>query len=411
MVARGTEAVAHVFGSSAVLGRTIKTPDGATREISDERMSREHASVRFERGHWVVADLGSRNGTFVNAQRIAGEVRRRGDTVVRCGHSVFVLLGDATGQPAPLAGDAIGPELARSYDQIKRGAASPTLLLFGEAGAGKDDAARLFHAASPRRPGPFVSVRCGALVEGVAERLLFGAKRGIVESIGQFQMARGGTIFLDEIAALGPNAQKKLGRLIDKRELEPVGALEGTPIDVGIAVGGDAELRLTVADGRFDPELYTRLSKLTVQLPPLRERRVDIARLAVRTVATVNPELLVHAKFVEACLVRPWPGNVDELQAAVRKAADAANREQRDSVRVEDLDLAAGMTAGALAAETAVERPKRDTPPAEINKAAVELALLRSGGVIHLAARILGIHRSQLYQLMDKFGIVFTEER
>ena len=118
----------------------------------------------------------------------------------------------------------------------------------------------------------------------------------------------------------------------------------------------------------------------------------------------------MHAKFVEACLVRPWPGNIPDLQAAVRKAASTTLSVGRDTVRVEDLDPAAGLTTGALAAETAVERPRKDTPPADLGKAEIEAALVKANGVVHLAARALGVHRSQLYQLMDKHGIVFTDE-
>lgn len=409
MVARGTELVAQVFGDAAVLGRTV-VAGGTTSEIADERMSRAHASVRFEGGHWVIVDRDSRNGSFVNGQRIAGEVRRRGDTVLRLGHTVFVLLADAAGHPAPLDGATPGPELARAYAAIRGAAASPAVMVFGEAGTGTGVAARAYHDAGPRRAGPFVTVACGAMPEGVAERLLFGARKGVVESIGQFQLARGGTIFLDDVAALAPNVQAKLLRTLELGQVVPVGAPAGTPIDLGIVAGAQAELRLAVADGRFDPELYRRLAAVTVQLPPLRERRVDIARTVHAEVAGVDPKLRVHAKLVEASLVRPWPGNVDELQAAIRDAANAARVQGRELVRLEDLDPAAGFTASALAAQTAVERPKHATPPADLDKAGIEAALVRANGVIHIAARILGIHRAQLYQLMDRHGIVFTEE-
>ncbi len=412
LVHRGIEAVALAFEPTAMLGRTITTADGTTCEVADDRMSREHAAVRFERGHWVIVDQESRNGTFVNGQRITGEVRRRGDTTLRLGHSVFVLLADATGHPTPIdSGDAIvGPELARAYDRIRRAAATDALLVYAEPGAGKEVAARLYHEASTRKLGPFVTVNCAAFPDGVADRLLFGGKKGVVESIGHFQMAHGGTIFLDEIAGLAPSAQAKLLRLIDKHQVEPVGAIGGTSIDVGIVAGAHAELRLAVSDGRFDAELYRRLSQVTIQLPALRERRIDIARLAQREVVATDPALKAHAKLVEACLVRPWPGNVRELCAAVRKAALDVQAQKRDVVRVEDLDPAAGLTAGALAAETAVERG-RNTPPAdELDKAKIEAALVRANGVVHVAARMLGIHRSQLYQLMDQHGIVFTEE-
>src|SRR5205085_1193459 len=162
--------------------------------------------------------------------------------------------------------------------------------------AEREAAARVYHAASPRSAGPFVPVACAALPDGVAERLMFGAKKGFVESIGQLQMAQGGTLFLDEVAALGPNVQARLLHVV----------------------------------------------------------------------------------------------------------AAPAKPQQRDIVRVDDLDASAGLSAHQLVAETAVERPKRETPPADLGKAEIEAALARAKGVIHIAARILGIHRTQLYQLMDR---------
>jgi DNA-binding NtrC family response regulator len=399
MVARSTEAVAFAFGPAATLGRTVKPAGGPSVDIDDDRMSREHATVRYERGYWVITDHESRNGTHVDGERVRGEVRRRGDTVLRLGHSVFVLLADASGHPAPLDGDAvIGPELARAYAQIMRAAHGAALLLHAEPGAGKEVAARVYHQASPRKAGPFVSVNCAAIPDGVADRMLFGGKRGVVASIGQFQLAAGGTIFLDDVATLSPAVQAKLR-----------GVLEN-PGDLGVVAAAHAELRMAVADGRFDGELYRRLAQTTVTLPPLRERKVDIARLVQREVAAVDAKLRPHAKLVEACLLRPWPGNVRELQAAIRKAALEVRARHQDVVRADDLDPGAGHTLGGGAAETAVERPKRQAAPAELDKATVERALAQANGVVHVAARNLGIHRSQLYQLMDQHGIVFTDE-
>jgi DNA-binding NtrC family response regulator len=376
LVARGTEVAARAFGSEAVLGRS---------DIVDDRMSREHARVHFDRGHWSITDLDSRNGTFVNAERIAGEVHRRGDTVLRCGHSVFLLLADATGHPSEAE---IGPELQRAYDRIREIAAADKPLLLA---CGSEADARVYHAASPRSAGPFVAVRCATLPEGVAERLIFGAKKGVVESIGHFQMASGGTLFLDDVTVLSPSVQTRLVQSLDA--------------GVGIVLGGDAALRLAVGDGRFDALLYKRLAKTLVQIPSLADRRGDIARIVQRELAARG--LKPHAKLVEACLVRGWPGNTAELVAAITQAADAA---QSDIVRAEDLDPAAGLSPHQLVAETAVERVRRDTPPADIDKPEIEAALARANGVIHIAARLLGVHRTQLYQLMDKHGIVFEVE-
>src|SRR5689334_13109383 len=142
-------------GDEVLLGRRVRAGnDGSDGfDVDDERMSREHASVRRTGGEWRVRDLGSRNGTFVDGARIGGEVACRGDVVVRVGHSVFLLLADGRGYDrAPADGDiVVGPELARAFDEVRAHAASPCLLVHGESGAGKELAARLYHDAGPRR--------------------------------------------------------------------------------------------------------------------------------------------------------------------------------------------------------------------------------------------------------------------
>src|SRR5207237_537038 len=130
------------------LGRRIAAA-GHAHEVNDERMSRDHATVTRDRDAWVITDLDSRNGTYVDGERITGMTKRRGDAngdvVVRLGQSVFVLLADARGQPAADGDIVIGPELARAYEQIRRHASSDTLLVHGESGSGKELAARLYH--------------------------------------------------------------------------------------------------------------------------------------------------------------------------------------------------------------------------------------------------------------------------
>lgn len=167
MVASGKTLASLVIGAPAQLGRRIAAAGIEHEiEIEDERMSREHAAVRWERGQWLVEDRDSRNGTFVDGERIHGEIRRRGDLVVRLGHTVFVLLENGRGQPAPDGEHVVGPELARAFDQIRRHASSDTLLVHGESGSGKELAARLYHDAGPRKAGPFVAINCAAIPEG-----------------------------------------------------------------------------------------------------------------------------------------------------------------------------------------------------------------------------------------------------
>jgi len=417
MVASGTAAASLVVAVPAELGRRISA-GGTTHEIDDERMSRDHAVVSCERGLWVIADRDSRNGTFVDGERVHGEVRRRGDVVLRLGHTVFVLVergaghgGEQGGGRQGAADPVVGPELAEVYELVRRHAASDTLLIHGESGSGKELAARLYHQAGPRSAGPFVAINCAAIPEGVAERLLFGSRRGAfsgaIDAIGHFQMAHGGTLLLDEIADLDLAVQAKLLRVLETREVVPIGATAGAPVELGVVAASHRELRQAVAERRFRDDLYYRLAHATVHVPPLRARKVDIARLVQREVAVAGARLAPHARLVEACCVRPWPGNVRGLCSAVRQAAGVALAAGRDVVRLEDLPAAAGMSIDAPG-EPAPERPR--AAAGELDKDAIVAALARAGYVVSVAARALGLHRTQLYRLMEKHGIARTDD-
>jgi len=404
MIASVNRPAALVLGANATLGRSTQA-NGVVHELPDERMSKEHATVRYERGAWVITDLDSRNGTFVDGERVLGSRKVSGDVIVRLGHTVFALLADGRGHPATSGETVVGPELQRAYAQIRAHAMTDTLLVHGESGSGKELAARLYHQAGPRAQGPFVAINCAAIPEGIAESLLFGSRRGAfssaVDARGHFQMAHGGTLFFDEIADLEASVQAKLLRVLETREVVPVGATTGTPISVGIVAASHRELRTAVAERRFREDLYYRIARTTVHLPALRERKVDLARLVERELLAVDPKLAAHAKLIEACCNRPWPGNVRELRSAIRQAAIAAGAAGRELVRVEDLAAYAGLPIEPWIAPA----PSAAASPVEVSRDAVVAALARANGVISVAARILGLHRTQLYRLMDKLGV------
>ena len=410
MIASGTTPCALGFAPVGVvqLGRTI-TSGAFTAEIDDERVSREHATVEWQATGWHIIDQDSRNGTFVDGERITGELHRQGDLVLRIGHTVFVLVRDGRGHLSPLDHGAtvIGPELGRVYDEIRRHAAdrsSDTLLVHGESGSGKELAARLYH--DTRTPaGPFVAVNCATIPEGVAERLLFGSKRGAfsgaVDAIGYLQSAHGGTLFLDEIAELEPAVQAKLLRVLETREVVPIGA--------------NARGRRTARRGRCEPPRAARRDRRqavsrrpllparacrSIHLPPLRARKIDAARLAVRELAAVDSRLAAHAKLIEACCVRAWPGNVRELRGAIGLAGRDALASGREVVRATDLPPHAGLVAGSVESQ-----PTEPVAAPALDQAAIVAAIASAGGVLSVAARTLGLHRTQLYRLMDKLGI------
>ncbi|MBA2544876.1 MAG: sigma 54-interacting transcriptional regulator [Deltaproteobacteria bacterium] len=410
MIASGT--TPHALGFAPVgvvqLGRHITSGD-FTVEIDDERMSREHATVEWQAGGWRIVDLDSRNGTFLDGARLAGELHRAGDLVLRLGHTVFVLVRDGRGHLAPREDGAavIGPELSRAYDAIRRNATqeSDTLLLHGESGSGKELAARLYH--DTRTPdGPFIAVNCATIPEGVAERLLFGSKRGAfsgaIDAVGYLQSAHGGTLFLDEIADLDPAVQAKLLRVLETRDVLPIGATSPVAVELGVVAASHRELRTAIVDKQFRDDLYYRLARVVIHLPPLRARKIDAARLAVRELAAVDRRLSAHAKLIEACCVRAWPGNIRELRGAVGQAASEALAGGRDVVKVTDLPPHAGMIAGV---EPHSPQSPADPGAPTLDKTSVLAAIASADGVLSVAARTLGLHRTQLYRLMEKLGI------
>ncbi len=386
--------------------------------LDDDLASRRHAEVHWSGGAWRVTDLGSRNGTSADGARIEGTVELGGDGVVRIGRSVLLLVRDGRGHDAAVGDDderVVGPELQRAFAAVTEAAREPTLLVLGESGTGKEAAARAYHDAGPRRAGPLVTVNGATIAASVAERLLFGARRGAysgaTDAPGFVQAAAGGTLFLDEVAELDLDVQAKLLRVIETHEVIPLGATAGTVVEVGIVAATHADLDARIAAGRFRADLYYRLARPVVVLPPLRARLADIPRLVLRFIAAAAPGLRAHPRLIETCCLRAWPGNVRELSHAVRAAAQRAVADGRDVVRAEN--LAGGEPPGiarevvaarpSSAAATPAEEAARVPPPPD--RAQIVAALEAANGNLSAAARALGLHRTHLYRLMEKLGL------
>jgi transcriptional regulator of acetoin/glycerol metabolism len=383
-----------------VVGRALASP-----LASDDRLSRHHARVAFEAERFVVTDLDSRNGTFVDGVRVAGTRRAEPGSVVRMGQSLFLCLADVgpvEAQPVrAVAEGVVGPRLGRAFQRIEVAArTSDTLLILGESGTGKELAARRFHAASPRASGPFVAVNCATIPEGIAERLLFGARRGAFSGAttnteGHLQAADGGTLFLDELGELDPAVQPKMLRVLETREVIALGDSRGRAVDLGICAATLRDIPERVASGRFREDLYYRLGRPAVRLPPLRERREEIPFLIEHALRLVGagPRLVADSLLVEACLIRPWPGNVRELLGEARRAGHAAREARRQRVERLDLGTSAGLHLAAPAPPPAAPAPAAEAFPA---RAQIEEALLRAQGNVTRAAQDLGVHRNQL---------------
>jgi two-component system response regulator FlrC len=211
----------------------------------------------------------------------------------------------------------------------KVAASDVTVLLSGESGTGKEVLARFIHDRSKRRTGPFVAVNCAAIPDQMLEALLFGHERGAftgaqTRSQGKFVQANGGTLLLDEITEMELGLQAKLLRVLQEREVEPLGASKPIPLDVRVLATSNRDLERTVNEGRFREDLYYRLSVFPLHIPPLRERPGDIAALARRFIerrcAAGDPLPELSAQTVIRLENYAWPGNVRELENAVQRA-------------------------------------------------------------------------------------------
>ncbi len=375
-------------------------------ESTDERMSRQHARITWAGDQVRIADLGSRNGTFVDGRQLASiEVAAPTPTVIRVGRTVALAVADVRrfeGAVVTLDRGVIGPTLRAEWNAIERAArGGRSLLVTGESGVGKELAARAFHQAS-NVTGELVAVNCAAIPAGLAERLLFGARKGAFsgadrDADGYLAAADGGTLFLDEVAELDLDVQAKLLRVLETGELLALGAARPRPVQLRIVAATLRDLRAAVAAGRFRDDLYYRIGRPEVRLPALRDRLEDISWLVTEALAARG--VPAHPSLIEACLLRPWPGNVRELNAEVGRAAQVAVEASRPAVRAEDLDEHAGRHVATAPAATEVA-PARPTGMPDAT--AIAAALRAEDGNVSRASRRLGVHRNQLRRYLAK---------
>jgi Nif-specific regulatory protein len=309
------------------------------------------------------------------------------------------------------------PAMAGVLKLARRAAgAGATVLLLGESGTGKEVVARAIHRWSPRAERPFVAVNCTALTPELLESELFGHERGaftgaVAQKRGRFEMADGGTIFLDEIGDLAPGLQAALLRVLQEREFQRVGGTQDLRVDVRVIAATNVDLEAAVAAGRFRRDLFYRLNVVTVELPPLRERQADLPPLAEHFVQRFCRETgrapLEISPDALACLrAHRWPGNVRELQNAIERAvvlAPGPRLELEDLPRdVREPAAGAGGTGDGAGVSDGV--PLRAAIDA-FTRARVRAALAAAGGQQTEAARALGLPQSNLSRLMKRLGL------
>ncbi|HEX6750472.1 MAG TPA: sigma-54 dependent transcriptional regulator [Longimicrobium sp.] len=311
-------------------------------------------------------------------------------------------------------GDAVRPiGKARKFIDVLKLAETvaptdSTVLISGESGTGKEVLARYIHELSARSDGPFVSINCGALPENLLESELFGHVRGsftgaVRDKQGLFVAAKGGTFFLDEVGEMTPATQVKLLRVLQEREVIPVGATEPLAVDVRIIAATNRDLEEEIRRGGFRSDLFYRLNVITLHLPPLRERADDVPLLVEHFLKRYNGsrgrEMRPSAEMMEALQGYDWPGNVRELENALERAAVMSPGEE-----IQPQSLPVRITE--RAPQPLVQASLPPNPTLEIiERAYIHWVLQSEGGNKTRAAEVLGIDPSTLYRKLLRYGM------
>ncbi len=297
------------------------------------------------------------------------------------------------------------PKMRALFDLIREvGAVQVSVLIQGESGTGKELVANAIHELGPRGDEPFVAVSCGALPEGILESELFGHVRGaftgaVRDKKGRFEMAHRGSIFLDEVGELSPAMQVALLRVLQERTISPVGSEKSIDVDVRVISATNRNLRQMMERGQFRRDLFYRLCVVPIELPPLRERRLDIALLTDHFLEVVSEEtgrqlLTVSPEAVEVLSRYLWPGNVRELRNAIEYAYVKCHT---GSIGPEHLPPEIR--------EQRIRSSSTPGPAPRLTKDQIVVALAKAGGNKKKAAELLGVGRATLYRNLSRYEL------
>jgi transcriptional regulator with GAF, ATPase, and Fis domain len=434
-----------------VIGRDATADVG----VPEQAVSRQHARIEFDGTRWVLTDLGSRNGTMVDGAFATGGVELEHLQELRVGDALFKFVAREADRFAAyhIDGRLLGERRAKQIEALVGGwqmdaiaaeleRIAPTQLscvLTGETGTGKEVAARELHRVSARR-GSMQAINCAAIPHNLLESELFGYRRGAFSGAdrdkpGLIKLADGGTLFLDEIGDMPIEAQAKLLRVLQSREVFPLGATAPERVDVRVICATHRDLHQFVKEGRFRGDLFGRIGEHVVKLPPLRERKEDVYRLARLFVGRHGrADLTFSFSFVVALLHHDWPFNVRELESCIKRAAALTEGDVIDVAQLPDAiaSLMRDYGSKAIVPPSVNGResrlpPSGSIPPGSLPPASpgpiassrrpppteTELRdlLSRHRGNIAAVGRDLGKERMQVHRWMKRYGISLEEYR
>ncbi len=423
----------HVFEKNIV---TIGAMEDNDLVVSDETVSRYHCKIEQGDTGYLLVDLGSTNGTFINRVRIKEAYLKPGCTIALGNAELKFHAADEKVEIVPSKKERLGRMVGRHikmrelYSVIEKIAPTgTTVVIEGETGTGKEVVAQSIHDLSTRKDGPMMVFDCGAVPDNLIESELFGHEKGsftgaIMTRQGLFEMAHGGTLFLDELGELPLDLQPKLLRALEQREIRRVGSNKPIKVDVRIIAATNRNLEDEVRNGRFRQDLFYRLSVVRVFLPPLRDRIEDVALLVKHILSEAHYNKLPDGKQKISAISRAamdllsaykWPGNVRELVNTIERSVSFAEgeliepRDLPEVLRGEEQPLrrsGAGGSAGS--AGTDVDGTFKDAKERWVSSFERDyiLTLLKKNKFnISHAAREADIDRKYFRKLMKKYSI------
>lgn len=398
----------------------IGSSDEADLVLADQGVSRRHVELRETAEGVLLRDLGSTNGTYLGGARIEKALLLE-DTEVRIGEARLAielgsdprvaLLGSSVGHGGHLVGES------RAFQQFRAalraaGPARAGVLLLGESGTGKERAAEELHAHSGRG-GSLVVFDCSTVDRAMLRSDLFGHTKGAftgasADRQGAVQAAHQGTLFLDEVGELPEDLQAHLLRVLESRQVQPLGSDQKRPVDVRVVAATHRDLGAMVQEGSFRRDLFHRLAVVVLRVPPLRERIDDLRHLVAAMNHQLGTEVVFSPAAWRALEAHSWPGNVRELRNVVeRVSVVAAGRAAEPADLALGLDSPSGLPEPAAPAtpQAAVATTGLGEAAEQGERAAIEAALAAHDGKRAATAETLGISQATLWRRMKKYGL------
>jgi len=397
--------------------------------VPDRWMSSSHARIEHSFGRWVLEDTDSKNGTIVNGEPVRRAVLQDGD-IFELGHTVFLFCAalavrdgtppdlDFSETPCPATGLAtLAPALDDGLTRLQQVARSPiSILIQGDSGTGKEVTARAAHHLSGRE-GEFVAVNCGAIPANLVESELFGYRKGafsgaVEDRPGLVRSAHRGTLFLDEIGDLPTASQAALLRVLQEREVTPVGGVSPVHVDLRVIAATNRDIDGMVASEDFRRDLFARLAGFRIELPPLARRLEDFGLLVGTLTARVVPNASDHPGFecdaIRQMLRYDWPLNIRELEQCIRTASVLAGD---NAIACEHLPESVRNPSPQATPTPGPASPPKLSPEDEKTRDELVTKLREHSGNISAVARDIGKDRKQIQRWLKRFQIDATDFR